>query len=107
MGTCKFISRVSFAYINRSITMCNGMYASTCDMPNPWDRYSKNLISMLKKSQAWPNFDTELDGIMILQKCFQAFKINYIPRAKIEFLTLWLELRDHFIEIFVLLVVIS
>ena len=42
----------------------------------------KNLITMLKKFQAWPNFDTKLDGIMTLQKRFQAFKINYIPRVQ-------------------------
>ena len=64
--------RVSFAYKNRSITMGDEMYASTCDKPNLWDgyqeldNYAKEISSMAKfrykirwdndSSKAFPSF---------------------------------------------------
>lgn len=40
----------------------------------------KDLIAMIRESQACPNFSTELKLISVLQRRLQSFKISYIPR---------------------------
>ncbi|KAL0649507.1 hypothetical protein Bca4012_092198 [Brassica carinata] len=42
----------------------------------------KDLIAMIRKSHAWPNFATELERMETLQICFPDFKIIHIPRAQ-------------------------
>ena len=39
----------------------------------------KDLITMIKESQAWPSLATELETLKI---CFPEFKISHIPRAQ-------------------------
>lgn len=42
----------------------------------------KDLIAMIKESQAWPNFARELEVIQTLQIYFPDFKISYTPREQ-------------------------
>lgn len=42
----------------------------------------KDLVAMIKESQAWPNFATELEVIPTLQVYFPDFKISYTLREQ-------------------------
>ena len=44
----------------------------------------KDLISMIKEPQAWPNFAIELEAINTLHICFPDFEISHIPREHNE-----------------------
>ena len=44
----------------------------------------KDLITMIKDPQAWPNFSTELEVIQIILMCYSDFKITYVPRMQNE-----------------------
>ena len=44
----------------------------------------KDLIAMIEKPQAWPNFSTELETIQTLRLCFLDFEISYFPKTQNE-----------------------
>ena len=66
----------------------------------------KDLISMIKEPQAWPNFAIELEAINTLHICFPDFKISHISRARNEIFDYVANSRSFFIVSFVPLVVL-
>lgn len=59
--------------------MDNMLHHSTC---HHFGTDCKDSIKMIKKTQAWPTFSTELKEIQELKRRFHNFKLSYILRGQ-------------------------
>ncbi|CAG7888882.1 unnamed protein product, partial [Brassica rapa] len=82
MGTRNFTLRDSALHSEVEAlrwAMENMLQHSTCQS---FGTDSKELIAMIKDSQAWLSFATELERIETLKICFLDFKFIHVPRAR-------------------------